>query len=479
MKKAIIFGCGNIGTGSFWKIKENYEVIAWTDNNEMLWGKYKEGLPIISPLEMCECIKTNVDIIVFVSVIKSTDIVKQLREYEISNYYVWKEGFFFYNEEKGFLTYKYNNVDYRIRDNSVLFVMNTIVGGIREYRLASILKEDGYNIYLAYFSPFNTKLGEGFIDVYEQIIPIMSLDELVELSNNKNFVFIHSSSEPEWGTAFLKDYNNKIIHECHDLGSSNINMTMEDLTMEYISNVAAQGVIYPTEALRKEAVSKFNIPIEKTIVIENIISECLIPTKRLQKLSDFDGKVHAVYEGAITANNEYDKRYFEKIWLRIAEEGIVVHFYTNHEESYCKYLDELHPNIIYEGNLSSMELAVEMTKYDLGLLLFNVNKRNKRYLENASPNKMYEYLNAGIPVATNGIDSYKEFVEKYHVGKEISLEGGLLSQFKELKTIPIESDFLTKNGYTIESHKEEIIKFIDKVISGGKNEKKNSAVWRR
>ncbi len=466
MDKAIIFGCGYAGEGAYCKLCDMYEIIAWVDNNTNLWGKKKEGIEIISPLKMYELLQKNKEVTLFVAVVDSSDIVNQLKMNSIEDFYIWKVGFFFYNEKRGFLTNKTVRQKLSINTKSVLFVMNAIVGGIREYRLATVLKKYGYTIYLAYFTPTKGKTGFGFTDVYESIIPVMSLDDLMGITNEYDFEFVHSSSEPEWLTAFLLNSNKRIIHECHDLGSANVNMTPERLVMEYVSNVGARGVFYPTEALQMEAVQKFSIPKEKTFVVENLISESLAPVKYLKKLGEIDGKIHVVYEGSMTSTDELDKRYFEKIWLKLADAGVIVHFYTNHKQAYCEYLDDIHPNIIYEGNISSKELATEMTKYDVGLLLFNVNKRNKRYLESASPNKMYEYLNSGIPIATYGIDTYKDFVEGNNVGKEISLDGNIYQQFYEIKRIKIPNDILKRKKLTIESHEEEIICFINDILKG-------------
>lgn len=463
MDRIIIFGCGNKGEGSYEKLHGLFEIVAWTDNNSSLWGKTKFGIPILSPDEMYE-VKKETDVIIIVAVIQSEDIITQLNSNGIYDYYTWKEGFFFFSEIKGFLTNMHQIDRLRIQEKSALFVMYSVVGSIREYRLAIVLKRLGFSIYLACFAPPYEKFGDGFADVYEAVIPIMCLEDLMKLANEYSFEFIHSSSEPEWATAFLTNSNKCVIHECHDLGSANVNMTIDYLLMEYISNKCANGVIYPSEALRQEAVSKFSIPTEKTLVMENLISESLKPVKRIKKISKTDGKIHAVYEGAITEKDENDKRFFEKIWIRLAEEGIVVHFYSNHSRSYCEYLDSLHMNIHYEGNISSKQLATEMTKYDVGLLIFNVNKRNKKYIEDASPNKMYEYINSGLPVATHGVDSHNSFVKKHHVGREIYFEDNLYSQFEDLSKMNISPSFLKDNNLSIESHISEITEFISCVL---------------
>ena len=102
-----------------------------------------------------------------------------------------------------------------------------------------------------------------------------------------------------------------------------------------------------------------------------------------------------------------------------------------------------------------------MSQYDVGLLLFNVNDRNRLYLENASPNKLYEYINAGIPVATNGINEYKRFVENYEIGKELDYNDNIFEQFSSISKIKVPDNFLKNNGLTLESAEKRIIEFFD------------------
>lgn len=465
MKKAIVFGCGTIGTNTYLKIREIYHVIAWSDNNENLWGKQKEGIKIINP-QSISAYTEDEEVIIFVAVAESKGIVKQLRGYSLSNIYVWKSGYFYYNSQtfqdlKNIRCIVINKLE---KDKCILFIVNSVEGAIREHKRAAILKNAGYRVFLAHLMPYLIDTSRDYINIYEQVFTIMSLDELIEVANNDVFDLIHSSSEPEWVSDLLSKLDKPLIHECHDLGSANKVMSPEQLAIEYISHVSAKGVVYPTDKIRQDAIKKFGIPVEKTIVIENLISEKLVPTEKKQKLSNIDGCIHAVYEGAITKDDKTNKRYFKDIWLILAREGIHVHFYTNHDLKYCLYLDSLHENIHYEGNLSSNQLAIEMSQYDLGLLLFNVNKTNKIYLESASPNKMYEYINAGIPIATYGIDIYREFIESNNLGKEIIYEESIYSQFEDIKEIKIPEGLLQTKELLLECHTQEILDFIDKCM---------------
>ena len=273
----------------------------------------------------------------------------------------------------------------------ILFVQNTPC--IRTNKIASAIKKEGNTVDLVYTvsSP-----PEEYIGIYDKVRAVMSIQELIYEVENGDYDFVHSSNEPDFLTATLLKTNKTIIHDCHDLSSAYKKMTAEEMTMEYIANKESAGVIYTSEGIRDVVVNKYRIRRENTFVLENYISEELRTDKRLRKLSEKDNVIHCVYEGGVP-NDKGSHRYFEVIFRRIAESGVHVHFYTNCEEKYCKYLESLQSNIHYEGNRTSREVAYEMSQYDVGLCVLNITEKNRQYIEYSSPNKIQEYINAGLP----------------------------------------------------------------------------------
>ena len=118
----------------------------------------------------------------------------------------------------------------------------------------------------------------------------------------------------------------------------------------------------------------------------------------------------------------------------------------------------------FEGNRTSLELAIEMSKYDVGLCILNATQRNKKYLEYASPNKIQEYINAGIPVAVGNIKSQIDFVENNSFGKQIHLEQGILKQLEGIKKINIPVGILQEKQMTLETKIPQLISFYDSCI---------------
>ncbi|MCI8268089.1 MAG: glycosyltransferase, partial [Lachnospiraceae bacterium] len=267
MKNAIIFGCGKIGTATYKKLKNQYCILAWSDNNGALWESKKEGIPIVQPIEIPELLKKeNAD--VFVAVENGQEIVEQLRSLQVKNIYIWKKTFFY--SADGLFPYKENTGMYykknKKEETHILFVSAT--AGIRDHKTAKAVKKTGKKVHLAYlkFSPYD--IDSEYANIYEDIYSFMSIQALQDFIDNSDFDLVHSSSEPDYITALLARSNKPIIHDCHDLSSSNRTMFPEELTLEYIAHKEASGVVYPTEGLRNEAIRRFGLSWDKTYVLE-------------------------------------------------------------------------------------------------------------------------------------------------------------------------------------------------------------------
>ena len=461
MQKAIIFGCGKTGGLAYYKLKNFYDIIAWSDNNASLWGSKKNGVLVVEPQKIPDLAEKN-DAHIFVSMEDSKDVVHQLEQYGIKNVFIWEKSFFYSADGVVPLEFpvqiykKKNKEEKEILD--ILFIANS--SNIRDHKTASAVKKEGHRVHLAYLIDNSEITFPEYAPMYEKIYPIMSLNGLREFVRQSDFDIIHSSSEPDHITPLMFGLGKIIIHDCHDLRSSNQCISLEGLTIEYLAHSGAAGILYPTKGLCDAARNKYGIDEKKTLVIENYISEDLIPKIRKEKLSMQDGNIHCVYEGGIqNGMDQRGKRYFEPMWLKIAQAGAHVHFYTQSDINYCKYLDSLHENIHYEGNFSSKELAVEMSKYDVGLVLYNLNDKTKLYVEYTSPNKLYEYVNAGLPVAVNDVNSLVSVAEKYNLGKKLDINGDIYSQLSEIKDIQIETDCLLKNKMTVEAQIKKLITF--------------------
>lgn len=86
------------------------------------------------------------------------------------------------------------------------------------------------------------------------------------------------------------------------------------------------------------------------------------------------------------------------------------------------------------------------------------------YLEISSPNKLTEYIAAGLPVVTN-IKSYADILASNNCGGVLDLESSdVISKMREYKKISISSDFCDRHGFTMDSNADRLLEFYKKVI---------------
>ena len=391
MKKCIIFGCGNMGKAAYEKLKEYYEIIAWSDNNKDLQGREVNGKSVVKPSEI-PSLASEYDLDIFISMFQTGEVVNQLRRLKVPNIYIWKGGFFFSADGLYPLEFPALKNHKKEDDKSLHVLFISDAAGIRDHKMAAIVKKAGAKVFLAYIVKSPRDRWAEYADIYEEIYSIMSIQSLFEFVKNSEFDIVHCSSQPDHITPVLIHSGKTVIHDCHDLRSSNDSLSPDRLMLEYLAHTGAAGVIYPTAGLRDEAARKYALQKKRTLVIENYPFKDLLQKGKKEKLSDADGVIHCVYEGGITHGDKEDRRYFEEIWLKMAEAGLHIHYYSQSDEKYCKFLETLHPRLHYEGNVSSYGLSSELTQYNVGLCIYNSIPKNQLYIEYASPNKFYEYV---------------------------------------------------------------------------------------
>lgn len=464
-EKCIIFGCGAIGKKAYYKLCQIYDIIAYADNNSDLWGKEIEGKEIVSA-EKVKDMYDAMKVTVVVAVNAYHSICRQLKELGIDSIVVWRFSLLLKCSDLSYLyPMPYQNDSYIIKEKqkmSILFVQTAPC--IRTNKIAKALADNGVQVSLAYSENVGQANKGDYEGIYKDFYPICSMEGLIDFVNKSEIDVVHSSNEPDFLTALAVQGNKPVIHDCHDLSSAYKSMKPDEMTMEFLANVRSAGVIYTTEGIRDIACKKFHMRKDKTYVLENLISEELQPTQKKEKLRDMDGKIHCVYEGGIIENDETSHRFFEHIWKKITDAGVHIHYYSPSNEKYCQYLETKSEFLHYEGNISSKELSIEMSKYDVGLCLLNINDKNKQYLEYASPNKIQEYVNAGIPVAVGDIQSQINFVGDNNFGNRLDLSSDIIKQLEDIAKIDIPENILIKKGLTLESKIPELILFYQKCM---------------
>ncbi len=454
MDKIVIWGTGGGGEKAYYKLRKTYDIIGYADSNEKRWGATFCGKKIWSYDDLAGEQQYKL-------VIASEYYREILRTIENLGLDV---PVIRISINSGLLVSIGNEMVYKCRKKvrRILYVQSS--EDIRTYKIAKTMSEQGIRVDLAYTHRCIEQDIKGE-SPYEHIISINDMQQFIDYVNAEDYDVIHCSNEPDALTNLLIfNCNKKVIHDLHDMKSHKNDLSIDEMVMEYNAMCHAAGLMYVTEQVKEIANQKYNLTGKPTLVVDNYILKEICPRTYLPKLSHTDQEIHCVYEGGVW-EDEHTHRYLEDIFLRIASEGIHVHFYPTGNNKYYSELGNKSPYIHYEGFVEYEQLITEMTKYDIGLLYLNVTKENRDFLTATSPNKIYEYACAGLPVAVCDIETLVKRVHELQIGEELQLEGNIKEQMEDMLKIRIDKGFLVEHGLTMEDHGERILAFYEEVLN--------------
>jgi glycosyltransferase involved in cell wall biosynthesis len=344
------------------------------------------------------------------------------------------------------------------RPLNILFLQNTPC--IRNYKYAQALKSRGHKVTLAYTDNLLSQRYTGLSDdVYEKSIKISDYRYLWDIS--ENFDLIHSHNEPDTLTVAAFAAQCPVIHDTHDLISLR---DVEKPTTKYfegIANRGATGRIYSTPYQQAEAKFLYGVT-GPSIVYYNYASAGDIPDILLEKKSAKDGNIHIVYEGGISTSKH---RNFIDIFTGIAslEKTIHIHIYPARWDTRIERIFSDYNNIHYYHPVSPKQIIREMSQYDFGIIPWNLNTGQKRFLDSTIANKLFEYLAAGLPVFTSDVQSYVDYFKDNPVGMIFYSADDLVNKIPILKE-KIQNVDLSKYVFTYESEIERLEKFYNEIV---------------
>ena len=342
----------------------------------------------------------------------------------------------------------------------ILFVQS--VPCIRTNKVAKALHERGIQVDLIYLEAHPAQVYKDLELPYTNMYKLQNVNEIVELINKSDYDILYSSNEPDYLTVLFTVTNKPIVHDTHDMMSLRADITNEQLILEYIANVKSSGNIYVNPLIKDIAVERFNIKNKPILTLHSFVELGQLPDRHYEKLSSKDGEIHCVFEGGLQGIVGHH-RFLEPILLRLVEHHIHVHLHCPADHKYIETLVAKSKYIHYEGVTSPQNLILEMTKYDIGLAIFNVTERNKTFLDTAFPNKIWDYLAAGLPILFTDLLSFRQFTEQSGVGKILDSNGDIKEQVKEVHKIKIEKDFLKKKKWIMNEAIEQVIDFLKAV----------------
>jgi len=340
---------------------------------------------------------------------------------------------------------------------NILFVQEAPC--IRNYKMANALRSRGHRVSLAYTKARLSQMYKGLRDdIYNECIHLTSHRHLWDITSN--YDIIHCHNEPDILTVAALGGDAPVVHDTHDLISLRANGDPNLSYFEGVANRGSAGRVYTTPYQLEEAKRLYGVN-GHSLVFYNYASESDLPTNYHPKLSDLDGQVHIVYEGGIGGNTHRD---FASLFVDLANQAIHIYIYpTFYSQEIAQHFSE-HKNIHYNHPLSPKQIVEEMTQYDYGIIPFNIEKSNKRFLDSTIANKLFEYLAAGLPVITSPLKTYIDYFKQNPVGITFESYKGIIENIPRLKEIAKKTDF-SKQIFTYENEIEKLEKFYGDLIS--------------
>jgi hypothetical protein len=308
---------------------------------------------------------------------------------------------------------------------NILFIQESV--GIRCYKFAKALISKGHKITLGYVSKKGSETYKGLDDsIFERCIKINDIQKIGDLC--KNFDVIQCHNEPDYLTLQALTGNRPVIHDTADLISLRDIENANTSFFEGLANKLAHGRIYSTVYQKAKAESIYELK-TPALVFGNYISESDRPKEFLPKLSSVDNLIHIVYQGSISL---YKHRNFIDIFITLVKQGLVVHIYpVTYNKELADFFNEI-PNIYYHEPVTPGKLLTELTKYDIGIIPWNLELGQKSFLDTTIANKLYEYLAAGLPVITSDVKSYRDYFAVNPVGSVFENFENIIEKLKSL-----------------------------------------------
>lgn len=298
----------------------------------------------------------------------------------------------------------------------------------RVQKMALPLMERGHTVRL--ISQKKPSFVEAY-DMYVQSHSIHQMREAVKALAPVTDIF-HCHNEPSWFVSLVKEITDKpVVLDIHD--SYLARVTPEDadkledvdkdflrITIEERNNFQlADGLVFPSAPFSDIIVNEFKLDQPKLV----------LPSMVQRNLYAYDGKEWIgglVYEGRVDLSDELEKSksksgfsytMYEDLAKKAKSLNLDFHLYARKDEPFREaYTDYaiLHKPVPYG------KLMRKIARHDWGLV-GNIHKTAEWKV--AFPNKLFEYIAAGVPVVALNADYCADFIVREGLGIKVdSLE---------------------------------------------------------
>ena len=259
---------------------------------------------------------------------------------------------------------------------------------------------------------------------------------------------IHCHNEPNWiviASAAARDRfcpTIPLVFDIHDLDSQRDDGSIDAHEGNAIH--AADAFIFPSKAYREGVYKTWNVTATPGLVVYSFCNKADIVETALPRVNGivYEGGVVAPIEDIDTKSKGY-KTYREYVSLakKLAAAGVAFHLYGVQPKF---KLDYLAIGAIPHEMMPYSYMLRQLSRYDWGLC---GHIDNHPQWQKAMPNKLFEYLAAGIPVISINAGEVSEFVCRNSIGVEATSIESLVSAMRDTKLRASCAEFVQANRH--------------------------------
>lgn len=281
----------------------------------------------------------------------------------------------------------------------------------------------------------------------------------------------HCQNEPSWFVSAVKEICDvPVILDVHDSylarstpeeadkalekGEQHVRVSVEERN----NCQMADGLVFPGEDFRQVVTSEFGLK-QPCLTLPSYVPH------RFYQYSAQDWHGGLVYEGKVNLpeeNKGYSSGFnycdYTDIAARTSAMGMDFHLYAGRkDEKFTKHYGDkafIHRPLVYD------ELMERIGRHDWGLVGNSVKTREWQV---AMPNKLFEYIAAGVPVVAMNSDNCSKFLEETGMGITVSGPEELGERWAEHRDLR-KNVFKERRKWTMNAHIHELEEFYRAII---------------
>lgn len=281
---------------------------------------------------------------------------------------------------------------------------------------------------------------------------------------------IHSHNLPDALTVLaleIVDGRIPVIHDSHDLQSlrhtpyeDGFDDPDDPEALESAAVEGADALIAVSREMLDAIAARHRVPGRTLLFANYALARDVTAFPRAARGG---GPLRVVYQGSLSANgSHYDLR---EGFAALAAAGIALDVFPNRDAPAYRELAAATAGMRLMETLEPQALLRRLPAYDVGWAVFNP-RLNAAHLDTALPNKAYEYLASGVPIAAGPHAALRRLVAEHGVGVVVERLADLPEALTEAPLAELRRQALADRArFTVEGHIGELMALYQEVAA--------------